>query len=114
MILFGVNFNVYYLLMARKIRPAFLIEELRYYFGIILVTITLITINTARMIPGLGATIKHAAFQVGSIITTTGFSSTDFDQWPAFSKTLLVLLMFCGACAGSTGGGIKSPGWRSW
>ena len=107
MILFGVNFNVYFFIKSFKIKSAFLIEEFRYYLCTILIAVVLITANVRSFFPTLGETIKHAAFQVGSIITTTGFSTADFDQWPSFSKTILVMLMFCGACAGSTGGGIK-------
>jgi len=107
MILFGVNFNVYYLIKIRKIKPAFLVEEIRYYFGVILLSIILIASNCRSLFPSMARSFQQAAFQVGSIVTTTGFSTTDFDQWPGFSKTILVLLMFMGACAGSTGGGIK-------
>jgi len=107
MILFGVNFKVYYLIKIRKIKPAFLVEEIRYYFGVILLSIILIASNCRSLFPSMARSFQQAAFQVGSIVTTTGFSTTDFDQWPGFSKTILVLLMFMGACAGSTGGGIK-------
>ncbi len=107
MILFGVNFSAYYLLLTGKFMQAFKFEEVRYYFGIILASIIIIGLNTAHLFRNLGEAFQQAAFQVGSIITTTGFSSTDFNQWPALSKTILVLLMFVGACAGSTGGGIK-------
>ena len=107
MILFGVNFSAYYLILTKKFRQAFKYEEVRYYFGIIAVAIVIIALNTAHLFRNLLTAFQQAAFQVGSIITTTGFSSTDFNQWPALSKTVLVLLMFVGACAGSTGGGIK-------
>lgn len=107
MILFGVNFSAYYLFLSRKFLQAFKVEEIRYYFGIIAASILIIAFNTAHLFRNLGEAFQQAAFQVGSIITTTGFSSTDFNQWPALSKTILVLLMFVGACAGSTGGGIK-------
>ena len=107
MILFGVNFSVYYLALTKKFKQALKFEEIRYYFGIIAAAIILIAINTSHLFTSFGIAIEQSAFQVGSIITTTGFSSTDFNQWPAFSKTILVLLMFVGACAGSTGGGIK-------
>ena len=107
MILFGVNFSAYYLVLTKKFRQAFKYEEVRYYFGIIAVSILIITLNTAHLFRNIQTAFQQAAFQVGSIITTTGFSSTDFNQWPALSKTVLVLLMFVGACAGSTGGGIK-------
>ena len=107
MILFGVNFSAYYLILTKKFRQAFKYEEVRYYFGIIIASILIITFNTAHLFRNVLVAFQQAAFQVGSIITTTGFSSTDFNQWPALSKTVLVLLMFVGACAGSTGGGIK-------
>lgn len=107
MILFGVNFNVYFLIYTKNIKDAFRCEEARIYMGIIGGAVLLITINTYSMFSGLGETVRHAAFQVASIITTTGFSTVDFELWPEFSRTILVLLMFAGACAGSTGGGIK-------
>lgn len=107
MILFGVNFSAYYLFLTKKFMQAFKFEEVRYYFGIILAAIVIIAFNTSHLFRNLGEAFQQAAFQVGSIITTTGFSSTDFNQWPALSKTILVLLMFVGACAGSTGGGLK-------
>ncbi len=107
MILFGVNFNVYYLIRARKPLQAFQHEEMRYYLGIILAAIVLITVNIRGSFQSLLEAVHHAAFQVASIITTTGYSTTDFNVWPEFSRAILVLLMFVGACAGSTGGGIK-------
>lgn len=107
MILFGVNFNVYFLIYSKNIRDALRCEEARIYMGIIGVSVLLITANTYAGIRGLGETVRHAAFQVASIITTTGFSTVDFELWPEFSRTILVILMFVGACAGSTGGGIK-------
>ena len=107
MILFGINFSCYYLLLLRQFRSVFQDEELRTYLGIILISILLISLNVRHLYPTLGETIRHAAFQVGSIITTTGFATTDYELWPAFSKTLILCLMISGACAGSTGGGIK-------
>ncbi len=107
MIAFGVNFSAYYLILTKKFRQAFSIEEVRWYFGIIFAAIVIIAVNTRGMFSGIGTAVQQAAFQVGSIITTTGFSSTDFNAWPSLSKSILVLLMFIGACAGSTGGGIK-------
>lgn len=107
MILFGVNFNAYYLLLIRKPKDAFRSEEVRGYFAIILASILLITWNIRGEFANILLAFHHSAFQVASIITTTGFSSVDFDLWPNFSKTILVCLMFIGACAGSTGGGIK-------
>ena len=107
MILFGVNFNVYFLFLLKKIRQGLKNEELRAYLGIILGAILLITVNIAGKFGNPFLAFHHAAFQVGSIIRTTGYSTVDFDTWPTFSKTVLVLLMFIGASAGSTGGGIK-------
>ena len=107
MILFGVNFSCYYLLLLRQFKGVFKDEELRLYFGIILTAILLIVLDVRDMYATLEETIRHVAFQVGSIITTTGFSTVDFDLWPSFSKTILVCLMMVGACAGSTGGGMK-------
>ena len=107
MILFGVNFNVYFLFLLKKIRQGLKNEELRTYLGIILGAILLTTVNIAGKFDNPFLAFHHAAFQVGSIITTTGYSTVDFNTWPTFSKTVLVLLMFVGASAGSTGGGIK-------
>ena len=107
MILFGINFNVYYLLLIHKTKEAFKCEEMRGYLAIILAAVVLITINIRSMFPSLFLAAHHALFQVASIITTTGYSTVDFDQWPEFSKCIIVLLMFIGACAGSTGGGMK-------
>lgn len=108
MIAFGVNFTFYYLLiLGKRWREAFQMSEVRAYLGVILVAVTCITINIRDMFDSLGEALRHVTFQVGSIITTTGFSTVDFDQWPEFSKTILLLLMFIGACAGSTGGGMK-------
>ena len=107
MILFGVNFSCYYLLLIRQWKNVFRDEEVRLYFGIILTAIALIVLNTRSLYGTLEETIRHAAFQVGSIITTTGYATTDFDLWPSFSKTILLCLMVVGACAGSTGGGMK-------
>ena len=107
MILFGVNFNFYYYLLFKQARKGFSMEEVRWYFIIIVVAIIAIFIDTRHLFGSAFEGLTHSAFQVGSIITTTGFSTTDFDIWPGFSRTILVLLMFVGACAGSTGGGMK-------
>ena len=107
MILFGVNFSCYYLILLRQFKNVFRDEELRMYFGIILGSIVLIVLNLRGFYDTLGEAIRHAAFQVGSIITTTGYATTDFDLWPSFSKTILLCLMVVGASAGSTGGGLK-------
>ena len=107
MLLFGVNFSCYYLLLLRQFRSVFKDEELRVYIGIVVVSIVLIVLNLRGVYDALADTVRHAAFQVSSIITTTGFATTDFDLWPSFSKAILLGLMIIGACAGSTGGGIK-------
>lgn len=107
MILFGVNFNIYYLGLCRKFDRIYRNEELRFYLGIIAASVLLITVNSRAMFSSSAEAAHHALFQVASIITTTGFSTTDFNLWPAMSKAVLVILMFVGACAGSTGGGIK-------
>ena len=107
MILFGINFSCYYLLLIRQWKSVVKDEELRLYIGIILASIGLIVWNIRDCYDTLGETLRHAAFQVGSIITTTGYATTDFDLWPSFSRTILLCLMVVGACAGSTGGGLK-------
>ena len=107
MALFGINFSCYYLLLLGQVRSVFKDEELRTYLGIILGSIALIALNLRGFYDTLGETLRHAAFTVSSIITTTGFATTDFDLWPAFSKAIIMLLMVIGACAGSTGGGLK-------
>ena len=107
MALFGVNFSCYYLLLLRQWKSVFGDEELRLYLILVFGSIALITLNLGGFYPTLAETIRHAAFQVSTIITTTGFATTDFDLWPAFSKSILVCLMLVGACAGSTGGGLK-------
>ena len=105
---FTINhFNFYYLVLCRKLKAAVTSREVQAYLLIILAAIAGITVDIYGMYPTLGETVRHAAFQVGSIITTTGYATTDFNLWPQFSKTILLLLMFVGACAGSTGGGIK-------
>lgn len=107
MFLFGVNFSLYYMLLLRKFKALFKNEELRLYFGIAAGSIVLITINISRMYNTVYEAVHHAAFQVVSIMTTTGYGTVDFEQWPAFSKAILLSLMFIGASAGSTGGGLK-------
>ena len=107
MALFGVNFSCYYLLLIGNFRSVFKDEELRMYLGILLGATLLIAWNLRGFYPTLGETFRHAAFQVSSIMTTTGFATTDFGRWPAFSQSILLLLMVIGACAGSTGGGLK-------
>ena len=107
MLLFGINFSCYYLLLLRQIKNVLKDEELKSYLVIILVAIVLITLNIKGMYTTLAEAIRHASFTVSTIITTTGFATTDFDQWPAFSKAIIMFLMVVGACAGSTGGGLK-------
>lgn len=107
MFLFGVNFSLYYMLLLRKFKAVFKNEELRLYFGIAAGSIVLIAINIGRMYNTVYESVHHAAFQVVSIMTTTGYGTVDFEQWPAFSKAILLSLMFIGASAGSTGGGLK-------
>lgn len=107
MLLFGVNFNVYYLMLIKKPKDAFRCEELRGYLVIVALSMLLITLNVRHLFPSLFMAFHHAAFQVSSIITTTGYSTIDYNSWPEFSKTILLLIMFVGACAGSTGGGMK-------
>ena len=107
MILFGVNFNFYYYFLFRKFRKALEMEEVRWYFIIIFAAIAVIFFQELDRYATAFEALTHAAFQVGTIITTTGYVTTDFNLWSTASKTVLVLLMFSGACAGSTGGGFK-------
>ena len=107
MILFAVNFNCYYLMLLRQFKAVFTDEELRLYIGVIVGAIVLITLNIYDLYGSLGESVRHASFQVGTLISSTGFASTDFDLWPSFSKTILICIMAVGACAGSTGGGLK-------
>lgn len=107
MILFGVNFNIYFLLRLKNWKAALKNEELRGYLGIILASMAVITLNIMGMYGNILHAFRYASFQVGAIITTTGFCTANFDQWPELSKVILLGLMVIGACAGSTGGGIK-------
>lgn len=107
MFLFGVNFKFYFLLIMRKFKDAFMIEEVRWYTILYAIATILIAIDIFHLMGGVGESLKHSAFQVATVMTTTGFATTDFNQWPIFSQTILVTLMFVGACAGSTGGGMK-------
>ena len=107
MMLFGVNFNLYYLISVRKIKAALLSEELRYYVGIMLATTLVIAVNINGIFGGFGTSLRYSFFQVSSLMTSTGFSTYNYNTWPELSKTLLVLVSIIGACAGSTGGGIK-------
>ena len=108
MMLFGINFNIYYLVLIGKIKQAIKSEELRWYLTVILLSTTMITANLMiNLNQTFGIALKDAYFQVSSIMTTTGFATVDFNLWPTFSKTILIIIMFVGGCAGSTGGGIK-------
>ena len=107
MLLFGVNFNAYYLILFLDVKKAFKIEEVKWYFTIILLSTFVIFTDLMQFYPSLRDAVRDSFFQVATIITTTGFATADFNTWSATSKTTLVLLMFIGACAGSTGGGLK-------
>ena len=107
MLLFGINFNVYFYILLRKFKTAFKNQEMRFYLLIVLISTLLITINIYPSAKNFEESFRLSFFQVSSIITTTGFSTTNFDLWPQFSKTILFILMIIGACGGSTGGGIK-------
>ncbi|MBR4014403.1 MAG: TrkH family potassium uptake protein [Clostridia bacterium] len=106
MLLFSLNFSAYYLAFKGRFKDAFN-SEIRTFICIVAIAITTVSINIRGMFDSLGETVKHAAFTVASIISTTGFATVDFNVWPALARTLLIVLMFVGACAGSTGGGIK-------
>ena len=107
MLLFGVNFNLYYFILMRHFREAFGSEELRAYLGIVLFSTVTIAANILSMVGSVGEAVRTAFFQVSSIITTTGYATADFNLWPTYSRILLLLLMFMGGCAGSTAGGLK-------
>ncbi|MBQ8647356.1 MAG: TrkH family potassium uptake protein [Oscillospiraceae bacterium] len=107
MLIFGVNFTVYYMIVLRRFSAALMDEELRLYLGVFALSTAGIAWNIRSMYATLEETVRHAAFQVSTIMTTTGYATTDFDLWPSFSKGILLMLMLLGACAGSTGGGLK-------
>lgn len=107
MLLFGINFNLYFLLLIRRPKPVFRSTELWVYLGIVAVSIAIVTVNIYPEQQSLSDALRLAYFQVSSIITTTGFSTADFNLWPSLSKGILLLLMFIGGCAGSTAGGLK-------
>lgn len=107
MFLFGINFNLFYLILLRKVRTALKSRELWVYVSIYLISVTLIVLNTLSMSKGFGDALNKATFHVSSIMSTTGYSISDFNVWPSLSKTILTVLMFIGACAGSTAGGLK-------
>ncbi len=107
MLLFGINFNAFYLILFHKWKQAFKMEEVRAYILVIMASTGIIFLNILNVFYKTGDALRHSFFQVTSIISSTGFSTADFDQWPQVSRVTLVLIMFIGACAGSTGGGIK-------
>ena len=107
MLLFGVNFNVYVFMLLRRFRMAFRQSEVWCYFSIVGTAIIVVALNTLSFYDNAAMAFHHAAFSVSSIITTTGFATVDFNLWPELSRIILVLLMVIGACAGSTGGGMK-------
>lgn len=107
MFLFGVNFSCYYMLLIKQVKSVWKDEELRLYLGMAIAATAMIVWNVWGMYDSFSETVRHAAFQVSSIMTTTGFATTDFDLWPSFSKAVLLVLMLVGASAGSTGGGMK-------
>lgn len=107
MLMFGINFNLYYLILMRRAKAALKSTELWVYIGIIVVATVLVALNTRANYSGTEETLRHSFFQVSSIITTTGYSTVDFNLWPGFSKAILLILMFSGGCAGSTAGGLK-------
>lgn len=111
MLLFSVNFNIYYLILTKEFRAAYKDTELRVFLGIVVLSVGAIAINIyqtqSAIYETFGTALHHSAFQVSSVISTTGFATVDFDKWPTFSKMILLALMYIGACAGSTGGGIK-------
>lgn len=107
MLIFGVNFNLYYFILIKKAKVALKSRELWFYLAIVVFSTVCITADIFPLYESIGETVKHAAFQVAGFITTTGYATADFNNWPIFSKTLLFLLMFLGGCAGSTAGGFK-------
>ena len=107
MLLFGINFNLFYLILIKQIKRAFKSEELWTYLGIVAVSTGIIALNIMPMVDSFGNALRQAVFQVASIITTTGFVTSDFNNWPVLSQCIIITLMFIGACAGSTGGGLK-------
>ena len=107
MLLFGINFSLYYLLLLGRLKSVFKNAELNLYLAIITISTIVISINISPMYKSVGESIRQAFFQVSSIITTTGYSTTNFDLWPGLSKSIILVLMLVGACAGSTGGGLK-------
>lgn len=114
MFLFGINFTFFFMLVVKKFKDAFSMEEVRWYFIIFAVVVAVITVNITGYYGSITTAFKQSFFQVSSIMTSTGFATDDFDKWPQLSKTILVMLMFIGACAGSTGGGMKVSRFIIW
>ena len=107
MIIFAANFNLYYLILIKRFKSILSSEELWVYLGIIVFSVTSVSLNIHALYPTVGETVRHAAFQVMTVMSTSGFATTDFNLWPQFSKSLLFILMLIGGCAGSTAGGLK-------
>lgn len=107
MLLCGMNFNLFYALLLNNYKQVFKNEELKYYCGIVAIAIIAISVNISSSYTSISRLFRDVFFTVSSVITTTGYSTVDFDTWPVFSKTVLLLLMFVGGCAGSTAGGLK-------
>lgn len=107
MIIFAANFNLYYLILIKRFKSILSSEELWVYLGIIVFSVTAVSLNIHALYPTVGETVRHAAFQVMTVMSTSGFATTDFNLWPQFSKSLLFILMLIGGCAGSTAGGLK-------
>ncbi len=107
MFLFGVNFSIYFLILSKRIKEAMKSTELRVYILLVVAATALITVNVSDMFATLGDAVRNVAFTVVSLVTTTGFATVDFNKWPELSRSIIVILLFTGACAGSTCGGIK-------
>jgi len=107
MLIFGMNFNLFFLILIGRVKNALKSEELRAYVIIVLVSVAAVCVNVSHLYSSFSETLRHSAFQVSSVLTTTGYATTDFDLWPSFSKAVLFCLMFVGGCAGSTAGGLK-------
>ena len=107
LVLFGINFNLYYFVLIGRLRDALKSEELHWYFGIIAASTLSIALGISKMYGGFGTALRHAFFNTMTVVSTAGFGTEDFTRWPGYIQTMLVLLMFIGGCAGSTGGGLK-------
>ena len=107
MLIFGINFNLYYLLLIKRFKTVFRSTELWSYIGIVVVSTALIALNIMPVYGNISNALRDSVFQVSSLVTTTGYSTVDFNMWPTFSKGIIFILMFSGACAGSTAGGFK-------